>query len=129
MSGSPTQQRRAAIVRGRSSNRRPPYAPGGNVSQSLPSNAVPSAVSRSPSAGRRRSAGSSRSMDNPPDTKRPFMGQATPSPVLAAQAAPPPNADSDAALEEEEAEDDVGYSVDHLSAVVRPVALTMILAR
>lgn len=68
-------------------------------------------------------------MDNPPDTKRPFMGQTAPSPVLAAQAAPPPNADADAAMEEEEAEDDVGYSVDHLSAVVRPVALTMILAR
>jgi len=34
-----------------------------------------------------------------------------------------------AADEFEEAEDDAKYSVDHLSAVVRPVALTMILAR
>jgi hypothetical protein len=53
------------------------------------------------------------------DTKQPFMARA--------QAAPPEPVDLPEP--EEEAEDDTGYTVDHLSAVVRPVALTMILAR
>lgn len=39
----------------------------------------------------------------------------------------PPNESPIGVIEEEE--DDDGYTIDHLSAVVRPVALTMILSR
>lgn len=33
-----------------------------------------------------------------------------------------------APVDDEEDDDDAGYSLDHLSAVIRPVALTMVLA-
>ena len=44
-------------------------------------------------------------------------------------AASPPELADGAPEEAEEDDEDEGYGVDHLSAVIRPVALTMILAR
>ena len=49
--------------------------------------------------------------------------------AAARAAASPPELADGAHDGEEEDDEDEGYGVDHLSAVIRPVALTMILAR